>query len=986
MALGDGIRRNILDAAVSPQERQRFMDAIKALNHRFFPGTRTDFPAGGVSYWFKQDEIHQATHVHGGPAFLPWHRELCNRFEAMLREVDPDLSLHYWDWNQDPDPLFTATLMGDATGDVDAPLLGEGFYDPTPVGDAFRDDSIHSLNQPTPNPSTWSYALHANPADPPKSLTRNKPAGAPPVGQSTGGIFWPTDTQFVNAGTFQDFNDLMQGIEMGTSTNGAHALAHSYIGGNLSNAHISFRDPFVFLLHSNVDRLWAMWQTQPGHPERLDGSQVYGTDGPDPSINDPLQPWAGTSDWPVRPWYTPENQQVVKNCKHSSVVRPPCYDTLPTFPPSVTLDTPTIQFNDVPAGETTVRAMVFSALACDDVHLSITAGPAVVSGPAGTSFGTILGTSRTIAPKAGNSPPKGRLWLTYTGTSVGDAAAGTVTVHCAETNQDFVIPITANTIARPTVAVCLALDQSNSMTFPAGTLGATRIQVLREAAARFVEIVQPNNGVGLVRFDHDAYPGIPITQIGAAGVFDPNRAAVLAAVQAHTPNPNGWTSIGDGVALARATLNPVTGYDDKAIIVFTDGLENRPQYIADVAASIDNRTFAIGLGSETQVSTAALNALTNGTGGSLLLTGQLTANIDDYFRLTKYFLQILAGVTNNNIVVDPNGFIAPGMQLRLPFVLNEADIDCTAILLTDLPIVQFLIETPDGDVIDPAIAAGFGGVFALGTNMSYYRFTLPVAFGAGAHAGTWYAVLYVDERDFKRQLTHLENDPEAYRRAVAHGVRYSFTAQTYTNLKMEARVSQNSLQPGATLTLRANLTEYSLPVERRADVQAELLRPDQSSAVLPLAEIEPGIFETVTLAAIPGLYRFRVIASGVTLRAASFTREQTLTAAVFHSGDNPPRTSGTDPRTRDEQLCRLLECLLQNESLRKYLGERGLDVESLARCVRQFCRERLAEIPEGAGEQPLPPAHARELSAMLADPRVSQLAALIMETLRQTRA
>ncbi|MBV9177351.1 MAG: tyrosinase family protein, partial [Nitrososphaeraceae archaeon] len=40
----------------------------------------------------------------------------------------------------------------------------------------------------------------------------------------------------------------------------SHGLAHSYIGGNLTDPHLSFRDPCVFLLHSNVDRLWAMWQ------------------------------------------------------------------------------------------------------------------------------------------------------------------------------------------------------------------------------------------------------------------------------------------------------------------------------------------------------------------------------------------------------------------------------------------------------------------------------------------------------------------------------------------------------------------------------------------------------------------------------------------------------------------------------------------------------------------------------------------------------
>lgn len=45
-----------------------------------------------------------------------------------------------------------------------------------------------------------------------------------------------------------------------------HGLAHRFIGGNIGGgrtadpAHTSFEDPFVFLLHSNVDRLWASWQ------------------------------------------------------------------------------------------------------------------------------------------------------------------------------------------------------------------------------------------------------------------------------------------------------------------------------------------------------------------------------------------------------------------------------------------------------------------------------------------------------------------------------------------------------------------------------------------------------------------------------------------------------------------------------------------------------------------------------------------------------
>jgi hypothetical protein len=52
-----------------------------------------------------------------------------------------------------------------------------------------------------------------------------------------------------------------------------------------------------------------------------------------------------------------------------------------------------------------------------------------------------------------------------------------VTIHCDETNTDYQFTLKGNSIARPTVAVCLSLDQSGSMNDPAGTGGATRATV-----------------------------------------------------------------------------------------------------------------------------------------------------------------------------------------------------------------------------------------------------------------------------------------------------------------------------------------------------------------------------------------------------------------------------------------------------------------------------------------------------------------------------
>jgi hypothetical protein len=333
----------------------------------------------------------------------------------------------------------------------------------------------------------------------------------------------------------------------------------------------------------------------------------------------------------------------------------------------------------------------------------------------------------------------------------------------------------------------------------------------------------------------------------------------------------------------------------------------------------------------------------------------------------------------------------PGMKVRIPFRLNETDIDSTVLLLTDLPAVRLAVEAPDGSVMDPGVAAAIGAVFAVGTNMAYYRFSLPVALGKqGAHSGNWHALLEVDERTFKKHLSKLDNQPEAFARARAHGARYSLNVHATSNLRMAARLSQSGLEPGAMLTPRVVLTEYGLPVERRAAVRSELQRPDGTTALLALSEIEPGVFETTLPAPIPGLYRFRVLATGATFRGLPFTREQLLTGAVFQGGDRPLPTSGDDPRKRDEELCRLIECLLENDALRKFAAEHHLDLEALARCVRRFCEERLAQAPESGGaSRRKPPKREgptkQELTELLSHPKMGELLALLTEIVRKEK-
>jgi hypothetical protein len=958
MALGDGIRRNV--AQVDPAERAMLRDAIKELHQRYYPGSRGDTPPGGVSWWFKQDEIHQATHVHGGPEFLPWHRELTNRFEALLRDINPQLSLHYWDFKDDPRNIPNGNIGGGNVGPVtlfDANFMGSpGIQenvnpDGGPMGDPWLTAGFYDpLAGTSGHPQDRDFSQ--NPVDPPKLVMRPSnypgPAPAPLITANQEnhilGLqdFGPAIAQ--NHDSDANFNNNIKPNYFRTAWEDIHNQAHPYFAD--ISPHDAFRDPFVFLLHSNVDRIYAMWQCDPMHPERLDPNMVYGLESnmavdviavgmhSVQNLANQVEPWStGHGQFhDIRPWEpTHENQGSPHDYHDLTVVAPPCYDTLPTTVRVIAAENPgnVINFNEVPQGETASRAAVFEIFACGDVTLQVKPGsgpnaPYSVQNPPGDTV---------VVPSGPHQLQVARIWFQFTGGAPGAAPNGSVTIHCVETNQDFVFSIHGDSIARPTVGVMLVLDQSGSMGWLAGIDANTkRIDVLHQAAANFCQLVQANNGVGMVSFDQASYPGFNVTTLtGAAN--DPNLMNMVTTI--NTLQPQGATSIGNGIALGRTTLNPVNAYAKKAMVVFTDGLENTSLLIADVMGSLDAQTFAIGLGTAQQVSAGALNAITSHTGGYVLLSGPLSPSIDDQFRLQKYFLQVLAGVSNTSVVTDPNGMIFPGVKVRIPFQLSEADIDSTAILLTDHPGVNFLIETPAGEVMTPAAAAGLGATYGVGTNMSYYRFTLPLALGATpARAGTWYAIL---------ELAGGKGGPDVVaNQRGGRGIRYSFTAQAFTNIRMDARLSQNSLQPGASLTISATLTEYGIPVAHRATVRAELELPDNTRVTLALSEADPGRFQVSTTAILPGVYRIRVVASGVTMRGVPFTREHLLSATAILGGDNPLPTTVPSTTAHDEQLCKLIQCLLGPNAFGRLLKQHEVDPKAVSSCIETWCKARLA--------------------------------------------
>ena len=291
-------------ALVEPSERALLRDAFVELNRRFYPGHRLELNPGGVSLWFSQDQIHAATHVHKGPHFLPWHRELVNRFEDLLRQVDSRLSLHYWDWTQDPRSIPEANLGGGRTGTLNLftpDFMGYGGSSQAAIGEPWLSAGFY-----VPDASNHRDAT-SNPADPPQEVRRNVAGRHANHGH---------DETILSQGDYAAMRKKLEEV---------HDGMHGFV--NMGGVHIAFRDPFVFLLHSNVDRLFAAWQRERGHPERRVPATVYGSesdgdfpgDGSVPqNMNDVIEPWAGGTQ--TRPWASPEDQQLVKTYKHPSVV------------------------------------------------------------------------------------------------------------------------------------------------------------------------------------------------------------------------------------------------------------------------------------------------------------------------------------------------------------------------------------------------------------------------------------------------------------------------------------------------------------------------------------------------------------------------------------------------------------------------------------------------------------------------------------------
>ncbi len=309
------VRKSVVD--LTPQEKTEFVNAIKTLKNTTLPGHKINIydefvaqhiGAMGLMSMGAQGPAAGHDGAHLSSLILPWHREFISRFEKALQTVNPNVTLPYWNWTDSEalNVIFQDDFMGPN---------GQGVNIDIPDVGSFQGGSVLSGFFSEANGWVLNPDLHIRPSG--ESLGTSllrfvqlPPTDIYPIPQSDiDKIFALSD--------YEDFRIAVEGFSkldnQGQLTIPGvfmHNYFHSLVGGatfdpaigqpnplgTMASLAASINDPVFWLLHSNLDRLWAQWQVD-GHP----GSNYYPATGRHygENLNDRLWPWDGGESIPA---------------------------------------------------------------------------------------------------------------------------------------------------------------------------------------------------------------------------------------------------------------------------------------------------------------------------------------------------------------------------------------------------------------------------------------------------------------------------------------------------------------------------------------------------------------------------------------------------------------------------------------------------------------------------------------------------------------
>lgn len=160
---------------------------------------------------------------HHTPLFLPWHRAYLYFFELTLKDLQPIVTLPWWDWTSarsHREGLPSAYAVETVDGEPN-PLAGG------PINEVARQQGGEGAPERTSR----------DPGDSRLLPIRNDVSALLDLG---------------------DFFDFQQQLEQ------YHDQIHIFVGGTVGEIPYAAYDPIFFAHHAMVDRIWRLWQLR--HP------------------------------------------------------------------------------------------------------------------------------------------------------------------------------------------------------------------------------------------------------------------------------------------------------------------------------------------------------------------------------------------------------------------------------------------------------------------------------------------------------------------------------------------------------------------------------------------------------------------------------------------------------------------------------------------------------------------------------------------------
>ncbi len=416
--------------------------------------------------------------------------------------------------------------------------------------------------------------------------------------------------------------------------------------------------------------------------------------------------------------------------------------------------------------------------------------------------------------------------------------------------------------------VMIVMDRSGSMD-DVGLSGELKIEEAKDAGSLFVQLIRNNQGdkIGMVSFSTSASNPIDFT---LKDVTPPNKMNLVGSPPDYSGGSiggltaGGATSIGDGVRAALTQFDN-SRTSDKAILLLTDGLQNRDPLIQNIETQIGNtRLCIIGYGTDANLDGSLLTRLAWDYNGSYAVAR-------NKMELSKFFAICFGEIFADGAVVDPFHTLPAGSEMADPVTINICEEQSiTVVLGWDKPHNNLSLQliSPNGKTLLPDAP---NVVSDSGKTWAFMRIQLPFE---TERAGQWKIEVFRPQGSVIEFATHNTN----------RSIKYFLNVVAQGGAKLKNLSSRKRVYTGDDIFPKLRLQYPNNTIPANIKMELTLTRPGQSLGNLVVKE---GLKTSTIIAgdAIPARYKTLKdieTQNGGTL--VSFTEQEFELLNIFEEG------------------------------------------------------------------------------------------------------